>query len=114
MTNPFGLQEAIDLIRNTEKEKLDELLFNKQLIDFFNGLNHTGTDILRDMLGEDKGLAAYRLVLVSVEMVLVQEASEHPELVDELSYLMTSSVFDKAILLAMKATLGLSVVEELH
>lgn len=114
MPSTFGLQDAIDLIRNTDEDELMGLLFHEQLVGFMNELNRKGTDIMTDLLGKDKARAAHRLALISSEMILIQNCSDNPWKMQEIQYLFQSELFDMAILMAMKFTLGLSVLEELH
>lgn len=115
MNKNIGLKEAIQIVTNTDPQKLDELVHDKRLIGFYDSLNECGTDALKP-LGVKDSLSAIKFIQIATVLQLVSIYADRGDFssVMEAMSLSASEVFQDAIKLAVKSGIGLSIMEELH
>lgn len=115
MTEHIGLKEAIQIVTNTDPQKLGELVHDERLIGFYDSLNECGTNALKP-LGAKEALSAIEFIQIATVLQLITRYAELGDFksVGETMSLSASEVFQDAIQLAVKSGIGLSIMEELH
>lgn len=110
----MNLDEAIALVKACDN--VEEVMEKSpQLLMFMNELNVSGTDIIRTM-GAERAIGATGLIQVGVISFLLQDTLTRGDMegILEVMNLSKSELFGHAIILAVKASIGLAALEELR